>query len=531
VFAISLVVILGTVFCDFPFFFDAELKSKWYWFYITLSFSGFLVLLPKRRNVFVEKRVDYRRNATVSIFASISIAASLVALYGLAQYAGLLPSGQTFKVTGNFDNPAGYASMLALSLPFVLYFTFSRKLWVKSVAWVIHGLCIAGIVLSGSRTGILVVLILGVFYVIVKYRRFITGLSWWSKSLLIVLAVVTMAGLYLAKKDSANGRFLVWRCTWDMIKEKPLFGHGYKSFEAEYMLYQARYFEQNPDSKFVLLSDNVKHPFNEYLLIVAEFGSVAIVVALLLIAIIIRAYIRNSDKESFTFVSAIIAILMFSCFSYPFKYPFTWAVFAFSIIFILKLSKLNDSKYGRNTVTWLFRVMIPLASFTALGFTIKDMYYENKWYNVANPSIETSGKMILPQYELLYSHFESDGYFLYNYAAQLNYWGEYEKSLKYADKCILSLNDYDIQMLIADNYHNLSDWVQGLEHYELASRMCSNRFMPLYKMTLIYDATGEKKKLRELAEKIIQKEEKIPSLTVSRIKNIMRKKLEEYNEQ
>lgn len=30
-----------------------------------------------------------------------------------------------------------------------------------------------------------------------------------------------------------------------MIKEKPWFGHGYKSFEAKYMLYQADYFEQN----------------------------------------------------------------------------------------------------------------------------------------------------------------------------------------------------------------------------------------------------------------------------------------------
>lgn len=37
------------------------------------------------------------------------------------------------------------------------------------------------------------------------------------------------------------------------------------------MLYQARYFEQNPESKLGLLADNVKHPFNEFLRVTVEF--------------------------------------------------------------------------------------------------------------------------------------------------------------------------------------------------------------------------------------------------------------------
>ena len=47
-----------------------------------------------------------------------------------------------------------------------------------------------------------------------------------------------------------------------MIKDKPITGHGIGAFEAKYMDYQAAYFKTYPDSKFVMLADNVKHPFN-----------------------------------------------------------------------------------------------------------------------------------------------------------------------------------------------------------------------------------------------------------------------------
>jgi O-antigen ligase len=57
-----------------------------------------------------------------------------------------------------------------------------------------------------------------------------------------------------------------------MIKEKPLFGHGVGGFKANYMNYQARYFEEHPDSKYAMLADNVNRPFSEYLLLLTEYG-------------------------------------------------------------------------------------------------------------------------------------------------------------------------------------------------------------------------------------------------------------------
>lgn len=38
------------------------------------------------------------------------------------------------------------------------------------------------------------------------------------------------------------------------------------------MLNQASYFEQNPNSHYLMLADNVFHPFNEYILFLIEYG-------------------------------------------------------------------------------------------------------------------------------------------------------------------------------------------------------------------------------------------------------------------
>ena len=50
------------------------------------------------------------------------------------------------------------------------------------------------------------------------------------------------------KKDSADGRLLVWICSMNMIKDNLLLGWGIGGFEAHYMDYQASYFERNPNS-------------------------------------------------------------------------------------------------------------------------------------------------------------------------------------------------------------------------------------------------------------------------------------------
>lgn len=98
-----------------------------------------------------------RNRSFEPLSAAVAASALLLALYGIAQYAGLLPAGKTFRVVGNFDNPAGYASMLALSVPFILYFALSGRRRMRYAVGVVCAIVVGAIVLSGSRTGILAV--------------------------------------------------------------------------------------------------------------------------------------------------------------------------------------------------------------------------------------------------------------------------------------------------------------------------------------------------------------------------------------
>lgn len=64
----------------------------------------------------------------------------------------------------------------------------------------------------------------------------------------IILSVILTAflagayGLYKMKKGSADGRMLIWQVTSELIKGKPLLGHGAGSFDAKYMDAQAEWF-------------------------------------------------------------------------------------------------------------------------------------------------------------------------------------------------------------------------------------------------------------------------------------------------
>lgn len=304
--------------------------------------------------------------------ATVVIIIFVQALYGIAQFIGLIPRGNEFSVVGNFENPAGYASMLVFGTPFVLYFlNRSCRPAGKYIAGGIFATAVAAIILSGSRAGILALIGISLLYLIKRNEAKWARITLWKHAIVVLLISVALSELYCIKKDSADGRMLIWRCTWDMIQEKPLFGHGYESFEAEYMHYQAHYFVHNPDSEYVSLADNVKHPFNEFLLLIAEFGLVAFLLLGFLIITILRTYLRHRNDEQFTLLSVLSAVYIFSCFSYPFKYPFTWLIVGLSIGALSALSHPDNTQSKRPRFSQLF---VLLLSMFLLYLTICDIH-------------------------------------------------------------------------------------------------------------------------------------------------------------
>jgi O-antigen ligase len=110
---------------------------------------------------------------------------------------------------------------------------------------------------------------------------------------LIVAGTLLSTTLYHFKKDSADGRLLLWTVSTKMILEKPLTGFGVDGFKKNYLLYQGEYFKNNPDSPYADLADNATSPFNEWLKIGVEQGIIGL---LFIVGIILTAFRYSSNS-------------------------------------------------------------------------------------------------------------------------------------------------------------------------------------------------------------------------------------------
>ena len=127
------------------------------------------------------------------------------------------------------------------------------------------------------------------------------------------------------KKDSADGRLLIWNCAWEMIKDAPLTGHGSGSFRAHYMDYQAAYIEAHPDNHYVTLADNVLSPFNEYIHFTLNFRLIGLFLIFIGTGYLWWKNRNRKDIDGKVAAFFLYGIGIFSLFSYPFTYPFTCA--------------------------------------------------------------------------------------------------------------------------------------------------------------------------------------------------------------
>ncbi|MDR1339241.1 MAG: O-antigen ligase family protein, partial [Prevotellaceae bacterium] len=443
------------------------------------------------------------------------ILTAILACYGVWDYSGLLLSARQVRLTGSFDNPAGFTAALACVLPCTFYFFRNTSRTVKYIAVFIAVLLFSVIVLSRARAAIIAGLAVIACYLLCGSY---SGVKWknWTKILLVCIVAASMTGLYFLKRDSANGRIPIWQSTWEMIRDKPLTGHGHGTFNAKYMFYQAEYFETHPDSKYADLADNVLHPFNEYLLVWAEHGMIGMACIAFLCFLLVRCYIREPSQIRFIALLSMLSLAVLSCFSYPFKYPFTWVIAFLNITLICPPGKGSSRRTVHATRTGLVLTAIAL-----LLVGVPVMKAEIRWNTVAKQSLAGKTGEVLPEYDKLYKYLGKNGLFLYNHAAELHEVREYAKSLSVFERCVRYYNDMDVQMLLADNYKELCQYDEAEKHLKLAASMCPGRFMPLYQLTELYTATERTNEARTLARQIVNKKVKIPSATIHAIKQKM----------
>jgi len=506
-------VFLGSVFATSDRFVDAEIAAKFYFTALAVPI-GIVALVFGYKNIDPVQMVN--KATSLPVLKSLFAVGPLQAVYGLLQYAGLCQSNNaSYAITGSFDNPAGFAAVLSLLFPIGLYCSVKSRGWEKRLLLFMAAIILVSVCLSGSRTGVLSLAVSAFLIGVGQFRRHPTILRYkkWVVSLISAVFVLGVFCLYLWRKDSADGRVFIWKVSWEMIRDRPFIGFGTNGFQAKYMDYQAKYLEANPLSRFGRLADNVRYPFNEFVKIAVNHGIMGLSAYLALLAFILWKILKRPSSLKVVFLSVFVVFIVLSSFSYPTTYS--------PVLFLLAYFSLSlfSDWFPSKKLSIIGKIAVTSLCATCFVCFFRKSSYEAEWKSAAMESLSGQTERMLPEYKKLYPNLRHNALFLYNYGAELNEAKRYAESTKILSECRSLYNDYDLEMLVADNYSRTGNVDKAIETYKYAAKMIPCRFLPLFRQFEIYKDIGDVNSAKTIARQIVNKDIKVKSGTVSAIVN------------
>lgn len=242
---------------------------------------------------------------------------------GLLQVLGLRVSGHAgFAMTGSFANPGPYGGLIAILLAILGTYVIQNRnaqKWYDKVLVILSSiscaLCVIVFPASMSRAAWLA---FGVAALVFGFKEL--DLADWIRkyktlaTIVSIIMLISMVGVFLMKKDSAIGRLHIWHMELRVIAEAPLSGHGKGSVLGVYGDTQAEYFAAKMRPEIITkVAGCPEYAFNEYLKIGVEYGIPAmmgVITALILVIVLLLKY-----RSPFAY--GLIAFGVFAFFSYP----------------------------------------------------------------------------------------------------------------------------------------------------------------------------------------------------------------------
>ena len=415
--------------------------------------------------------------------------------------------------SGTFDNPAGLAACTAAMLPVAIEKAIGRKGCKSKALYSLPALLMsATIILTKSRTGLLCLSL----FVIIFLMRMANGSILLRCTIGMAVMALAIGYTLASKKDSTSGRYFILSNTMSLIWEHPIAGHGSNGFERAYMRKQAEYFRLHPSSRNAMLADDVQHPLNEYAYVWTNHGIVGLLVLLSLFAIPTVAAVRSKDTDMKTLLLPLLAVAVFCMFSYPLRYPLPCIIIAVSVVLAIRHTKAYRwlASPANAALSSLSAVTLSIFLLCILSY---NAWYEYRW-NEAWRHLRHGSPTALHEYKDLYSHFQDNRYFLYNYAFALYSKGEFGDAIGAAERCSRFSDGYNMQLLAGDAFRMNGKGDSALVHYRMAHTMCPSRLAPLEGMYNTYVAMDSIRSANIIAAEIQDKKIKIQSPDAIRIK-------------
>jgi len=241
----------------------------------------------------------------------------------------------------------------------VAIYLITRPYIVKGAVWrkivLLSFFCVSSFIISysGSRAGTLAILlslpfaIIGRRYFLLKYKR----LTFLSLIFVLVSGGFGSSGFITVSDkmaDIANGystsaRLGIYAVSLDLIKEKPLFGHGIGSFTNKWQFEKAEFYNTHPNMH--LIEGYVTHPHNELFFWAIESGVVGIIgIFIFLLGIGLTLAKTQVNMRWGIYLSFLIPIMLHTQVELPFHLS---ALHWFLALFLLFVLMRSNSQYSQ----------------------------------------------------------------------------------------------------------------------------------------------------------------------------------------
>ena len=248
---------------------------------------------------------------------SLILAGTIEAIWSLLQVYGYEPSNHSlYALTGSFYNPGPYSGFLAMCLPVALHEWLEGKKIGKHLALVALMLMLVVLPSGMSRSAWLAALVASGYVLGMHYREKVCR-YWKYFCVGSLLLAVLGVGAYHWKKDSADGRLLMWKIAFTEVVV-PWNGVGWENVPGAYGLAQERYFASGkgtPQEERV--AGAPEYVFNEYLQVGIAWGF-PVMFAILLMVIILFSW-GHRDRQ-FGVCGGLFSLVIFAFASYPFQF-------------------------------------------------------------------------------------------------------------------------------------------------------------------------------------------------------------------
>lgn len=406
-----------------------------------------------------------------------------------------------FALTGNFLNPGPYSTYLMIGvvvglaahkemasniviLPTVPKFIPEKiAICLKAITWkhlIITSVAIMAMVLPAtwSRAAFLGVAVVSLFLYRDKYWKY-RYLVWGA----ILLAGVAF---YFIKQGSADGRLIIWKAALTTWIDYPWLGVGVGGFYNAFAEGMSQLSTSNMDFSSADVPDGA---YNILLKIVVEQGVVGGILAISLTAVALIKLSTNSKPLFY----GMVALLVFAMFSYPFD------LLPYKVIAVLIV--VWSESVGSKRLFEIGRIKIFLLG-SFLGFAswqagkIADESQNYKWMECERDDHES----------------------LFYIGKNMHEDGRYNDSnavLRQGTRCSADPMFY---VLMGNNYKDMKQYDLAEQAYKKAFSVMPNRLYPLYQLMLLYQDSGDVKKAKTMAKRVIEMKPKIESRATMQMK-------------